>query len=261
MLWLDTNSNLYVATCRYESASIDLSKYDIDGNRLWSNEEAQLQADGVHPWFFSVDSAEAIHFGVNYWRLPNDMGNAFFDYVQNTTPGLPIILKWPLTQRVHDNQSLALEAEARGPEPITFQWRLNGINIIGATNSPLVFQNVSTNQTGVYSILVTNQFGCALSEDFGLDVIHVNPFQLRPPERGTNVITGSDGTFMTNRYLRIMIEGIEDERLYYIEKSANLVDWQEIYGTGFGPEGATEFQDSIRSPESQMLFYRAKTDP
>jgi hypothetical protein len=66
---------------------------------------------------------------------------------------------------------------------------------------------------------------------------------------------------MTNRYLRITIEGIEDERLYYIEKSTNLVDWQEIYGTGFHSEGASEFRDSIRSPGSQMLFYRVKTDP
>ena len=170
-------------------------------------------------------------------------------------------MQQPSSQRLIDNQSVTLEAEAQGPGPITFQWRFAGTNILGATNSLLFFESIQTNWSGTYSVLVTNQSGCMVSEDFQLRVIHLNPFRLSPPVRSTNVFAQSDGTFTTNRYYLISIEGSDDQHLYYLEKSTNLVNWEEIYGRGFGPEGAGEFLDYIRSPESPNLFYRVKTYP
>mgnify|MGYP003352057663 CR=1 FL=1 len=59
---------------------------------------------------------------------------------------------------------------ANGTGPFTYQWRLNGTNILGATNNPLVLLGVQTNQAGNYSVVVSNPFGSATSSNALLTV-------------------------------------------------------------------------------------------
>jgi hypothetical protein len=51
-----------------------------------------------------------------------------------------------------------LVAAAAGSTPMSWQWKLNGTNIPGATNA-LLLQNLALTQAGVYQAFVTNQFG------------------------------------------------------------------------------------------------------
>jgi hypothetical protein len=59
---------------------------------------------------------------------------------------------------------------ASGSTPLTYQWRLNGSPISGATGSSYSKSNVTTNDAGTYSVLVTNAAGQATSSGAVLKV-------------------------------------------------------------------------------------------
>ncbi|HEX7654033.1 MAG TPA: MBG domain-containing protein, partial [Verrucomicrobiae bacterium] len=46
-----------------------------------------------------------------------------------------------------------------GTPPLSYQWQLNGTNIVGATNSSYSIVNATTNSAGTYSVTVANYFG------------------------------------------------------------------------------------------------------
>src|SRR5205085_4532725 len=46
----------------------------------------------------------------------------------------------------------------------TYQWRLNGVNLAGATNASLTLSNAQPTDGGSYSMVVGNAFGFSISE-------------------------------------------------------------------------------------------------
>jgi len=63
--------------------------------------------------------------------------------------------------------------------PPTFQWRFNGVNLPGETNQLLQFLTVSTNQTGGYSVVLSNVVGVVTSRVAQL-TIFVMPPEIEP---------------------------------------------------------------------------------
>ena len=63
-----------------------------------------------------------------------------------------------------------------GAPPPACQWKFNGVDISGATNRILALSNVSTQHTGLYSLVVSNAFGTATSSyPASLIVISASP--------------------------------------------------------------------------------------
>ena len=56
-----------------------------------------------------------------------------------------------------------LSANATGTTAISYQWRFNGTNIVGATAPALVLNNVATNASGLYTVVACNAWGCLTS--------------------------------------------------------------------------------------------------
>jgi uncharacterized repeat protein (TIGR01451 family) len=56
-------------------------------------------------------------------------------------------------------EQLSLSAMGSGSGPLTYQWRLNGNNITGATNATYHKPNASTGDAGTYSVVVTGATG------------------------------------------------------------------------------------------------------
>ena len=61
--------------------------------------------------------------------------------VVTVLPSPPTITLQPVSQLAGPGGSAALSASAKGTEPLTYQWRLNGINLPGATSTSLTFTN------------------------------------------------------------------------------------------------------------------------
>ncbi len=87
-------------------------------------------------------------------------------------PAPPTIISHPQDQTVAAGMNLQLSVTASGSQPLFYQWRVNGNNITNASGATLQLNNVSTNQAGNYSVVVSNAYNTATS---GNAVVSVNP--------------------------------------------------------------------------------------
>ena len=60
--------------------------------------------------------------------------------------------------------SVSFEVDATGSNPLSYQWRLNGVKIPDATNSFLGLTNVSATNGGLYQVVVVDPSGVTISE-------------------------------------------------------------------------------------------------
>jgi len=74
----------------------------------------------------------------------------------------PSITSQPCSQTVLISSSATFTVTAAGTPPLSYQWRLNGTNIAGATGISLALSNVLSAQAGSYAVWVTNAFWLGL---------------------------------------------------------------------------------------------------
>jgi hypothetical protein len=79
---------------------------------------------------------------------------------------------------------------ANGSDPLIYQWKKNGANITGATDTNCLIINVQTNDTGVYSVVVTNLFGSITSSNATLTVL-APPVIIIQPTNQSVVVSNS----------------------------------------------------------------------
>ncbi|HWH69834.1 MAG TPA: LamG-like jellyroll fold domain-containing protein, partial [Candidatus Sulfotelmatobacter sp.] len=75
----------------------------------------------------------------------------------------PIILTQPQSQTVAAGHNALLWVDVSGSPPLAYQWRCNGTNLTGATNTSLPLDNIQSLQVGTYTVLVSNLAGITLS--------------------------------------------------------------------------------------------------
>ena len=85
-------------------------------------------------------------------------------------------------------EDATLRGNTSGGPPPTLQWFLNDILIPGATTETLDLKSVSTNQSGNYTLVASNEFGTATARSF-VNVIAEAPFFSQLPGK-SNVLTG-----------------------------------------------------------------------
>ena len=90
--------------------------------------------------------------------------------VLTVKPPLPTILTQPLSQTSPVGAPVSFFVSASGVPPLSYQWRLNGQNLLRATNAGYQISSVQMNQAGAYTVLVTNSGGSVLSEAASLVV-------------------------------------------------------------------------------------------
>lgn len=130
-------------------------------------------------------------------------GQAFFDNFQLTYFSAPTISVQPLSSTVSVGQAVTLSVTASGNGPFTYQWRLNGTNISGATGASYTIPSANASHGGSYSVVVTDPFGSVTSSTASLNV-HTPPVvtnqpaffsQIMGPERTFSVTATGTGPF------------------------------------------------------------------
>jgi YVTN family beta-propeller protein/autotransporter-associated beta strand protein len=82
----------------------------------------------------------------------------------SATPGVaPLITAQPVNVNVAVGSTATFTVTATGSGLLNYQWRLNGVNITGATNSSLELSSISAANQGVYTVLVTDGSGAVVS--------------------------------------------------------------------------------------------------
>src|SRR6185503_10102289 len=97
------------------------------------------------------------------------------------TPVAVAITTQPASQIIDSGTTAFLAVTAGGTPPFTYQWRLNGTNLIdtatvrGTTNATLTLSNVSGAQAGNYSVIVANSGGSIVSSNALLQINRLVP--------------------------------------------------------------------------------------
>ena len=83
---------------------------------------------------------------------------------------LPVITAHPFSQDAVVNSPITLAVSATGAAPLRYQWRFNGVNLAGATNSILMLSAIQPEQAGDYTVAVFNRAGSAVSTNASVQV-------------------------------------------------------------------------------------------
>jgi len=135
-----------------------------------------LKTDGtVVGWGYNAFSQATIPDG-----LTNVMALAAGGYHTVAILNAPaVIIQQPQSVTVVAGLSATLTVTATGSLPLSYQWSLNGTNVVEATNTSLTLTGVQFTQAGDYAVLVTNLCGSVLSSNAVLtvrapEVLHVD---------------------------------------------------------------------------------------
>ena len=105
----------------------------------------------------------------------------------------PSIVTQPQSQNVNAGSDVTFNVGAVGTDPLSYQWRLNAVNISGATASSYTRINVQSGDTGSYSVVVNNSSGSATSANAVLG-LNAPPAITTQPQNQT-VNPGGSATF------------------------------------------------------------------
>ena len=141
----------------------------------------------------------------------NDMG-AYGGPGACLWPTQPVITLQPSSHRTCLGCQVTFLADASGSEPLSYQWQFNGGDIPGAVLPTYVVSNVSSNNVGVYTVVVTNPYGSKTSDAAYLTIgatelmidlyagLHINGVvgQTHRIESLSNIGTSNNWMFLTN---------------------------------------------------------------
>ncbi len=96
--------------------------------------------------------------------------------------GAPIVVTPFIQQTVLGGGVVGLRVAASGAWPLSYQWRLNGVDVAGATGAMLLITNAEPSQMGLYSVVVSNAFGSTESPSSFLTVMPLQ-ISLQPTNR------------------------------------------------------------------------------
>lgn len=105
----------------------------------------------------------------------------------------PSITTQPASVATNRGGPATLTVAATGTGTLTYQWRLNGVSVTGATSSTLALLNVQPATAGNYTVVVTNDVGSATSTAATVALNSAPTITSQP--RTQVVITGSTATF------------------------------------------------------------------
>jgi uncharacterized repeat protein (TIGR02543 family) len=125
--------------------------------------------------------------------VTNAYGSATSSVATLTVIVPPTIATQPLSQTVTQGTVATFSVAASGTAPFSYQWRLNGASIGGATASSYTRSNVQPADAGSYSVVVTNAAGGATSSNAVLTVIAPPAITTQP--QGQTVVLGGTAAF------------------------------------------------------------------
>ena len=169
----------------------------------------------------------------------------------------PVIVQQPQGQFAISGSNVSFSVSANGTAPLRYQWRFNGLNLTGATNDTLLLPSITFTQSGVYTVVINNSAGGALSEGALLQVDPQLTFRVTNLRTNGvivvdhNAVTGSDppgiavstnGVFVNGanstarynseflngglslgRFYQALVGDLKTEKVYSLAAGTNLV--------------------------------------
>lgn len=121
-----------------------------------------------------LPGTNVLEFGINNAGAgPTALRVEFTKTSARTLPGVPAgIAGQPVGANLVEGDNFTLSVSATGTLPLGYQWKKNGTDLSGKTADTLLLSQVTTNDSGSYSVLVSNFWGTALSSNAVVNVIY-----------------------------------------------------------------------------------------
>ena len=134
------------------------------------------------------------------WAYHQDMGDTgqeavWLDQVVVVQPTPPVISQQPQDLSAFLGGLATFSVTATGTAPLSYQWRKGVTNLVGSTNSNLMVSGVTSNDAGLYSVVVSNIAGTATSSNALLSIVPVPTIGEALDAR--NLVWTAHGTFDT----------------------------------------------------------------
>ena len=100
---------------------------------------------------------------------------------------------------VYEGSSASFNVSAVGYQPLVYQWTKNGAALSGKTTNNLALNNLTTNDSGSYAVVITNAYGAVTSSPVQLTVLAGPPFIVQAPLPAQRLAGGS-ATFTVLAY-------------------------------------------------------------
>jgi hypothetical protein len=165
--------------------------------------------------------------------------------------GWPVFTVQPGNQTAATGGTIYLHARAVASQSISYQWQLNGTNIIGATNDDLIVTNATQGNAGKYQALITSGFGFASSS---MATVTVLPLTRIPILLNVSLLQPNDLIATANASNGAPF-ALTNPALFTIEASTDLVNWVALTQNWGLINGGIELGKSNLGNGS-MEFYR-----
>ena len=135
------------------------------------------------------------YHGVNYWRAELQTSDMWTGVKNGDIGTSPVILTQPqaVTATNINPTNVTFTVAAAGGNPLKYQWRFNGVNIVGATNVSYTLSNAQFTNGGNYSVVITNYLGSTNSANALLTM--KSPPKITVQPLGQTVVVSNAATF------------------------------------------------------------------
>jgi hypothetical protein len=134
----------------------------ISGEVDWNQQTIFLPSGSqTFQWTYTKDAAKSAGSDAGW---VDQVG-----YVPGVT--LPFIISQPLGKSSFAGSPVTFTVAANGTPALSYQWRLNGKDIPGATSTSFAIANPTVLDSGLYSVRVTNSFGGINSANASLAIV------------------------------------------------------------------------------------------
>ncbi len=188
----------------------------------------------------NVQPSDAGNYSVG---ITNSVGGTNSSNAFLTVIDYPTIRSAPQDATRPTGSNVTFSVTATGTAPLSYQWKFNDTDIPGATGTNYTRSNLQTNDSGTYSVLVTNAAGNATASA----TLTVN---LPLPLEIISVALSPDGQ------IHLIVSG--EPGNYFIDGTAELGTWSPITNI-VNTSGTFEFIDSTTNFPAR--FYRVRSSP
>ena len=142
---------------------------------------------------YPIASAQPSDEGSYTVVVSNAVGTVTSDPATLSLSEAPVVNVPPVDVAVVVGQHATLTVNASGTGTLTYQWRFNGVDILGATQPGFALFNVGPENVGDYTVVVSNEAGSVISAPARITV--QVPFAIVEQPRSQAVAVGSTALF------------------------------------------------------------------
>jgi len=213
----------------------------IAGETPWAPQTYEVGA-GIHllEWIYDKDLFLASGADAGYL-------DRFLFETGSIAP--PTITRQPQSVTVFAGTNVTFSVEVEGSQPLSYQWKKDGLLIGGATQSTLVLTNVGTPDEGEYTVTVSNAAGTVTSAAARLTVSSIDPPVIIIQPQDLIAITGSTATFT------LVVEGTPPLQYSWFKDSQIIKDTNvsSLVINNVGRQDEGDYRVWIRNPAGSVI--------